>query len=296
MRIQERAVVLGFKTAWAVTGYLPQQFLDLVAGSIAIRTFKKNDKGIQRLRFNLARVINADPGSKEVADLTLKAIRSYMNYWVSMFALPKRNDDFVLSHVSVQNSEYLETALSSGLGALVAVTHSGNWDLAGAYIAKKYGGITTVAERLRPVELFDEFTKHRSKRNITILPHRGGVEHPSKVLVSEIRKGKLTGLVADRDLSSNGIEVQFFASTAKFPQGPAKIALETLSPLLPAAIWSEGHQTIIKFFPPISLESGDVKIVTQALASVFEEILREHPENWHMLQKIWLDMPSELAD
>lgn len=294
--MQERALVLGFKSAWAVTGYMPKTFLDMVAALIANRTFKKNGKGVQRLRFNLARVTNLKFESEDAAELARNAIHSYMKYWVSMFALPKRSISFIENQVSVVNSELLDNAIDNEKGVLIAVTHSGNWDLAGAYIAQNYGGITTVAERLRPVELFDEFSKHRQKKGIVILPHRGGAVPPSSVLAEQLRKGKLVGLVADRDLSRSGIEVNFFNRVAKFPQGPAKIAIETGAQLLPAAVWSENDKTIIKFYPHISTASGDLLEVTQKIADVFEEILSAHPENWHMLQKIWLDTPEELAD
>lgn len=296
MKTGERFVVLGFKTAWALAGILPQNFLDVAANKVAIRTYKKNGKGIQRLRFNLARVANLDSNSKAADDLTQEAILSYMNYWVSMFALPKRNKTFIQNNVSIENPQILEEAIAAGKGAMIAVTHSGNWDLAGAYIAQNYGGITTVAERLRPVELFDEFTKHRKDKGIVILPHRGGTVTPSTVLINELNEGKLVGLVADRDLSSHGIEINFFGHTAKYPQGPAKIVIETGSPLIPAAVWAEDSRTYIKFYPQIDCSSRDVTEITQSLAKVFEEILKAHPQNWHMLQKIWLDMPAELAD
>ena len=168
--------------------------------------------------------------------------------------------------------------------------------MAGAHIALKYNGITTVAERLRPVELFDEFSKHRRSRKIEILPHRGGAVPPSVALANDLRAGKLIGLVADRDMSHHGVEIEFFGHTAKMPLGAAKLAIENNAKLFPAAVYEESDKTIIEFYPAIDTSSKEPIEVTQKLAKTFEIILRAHPENWHMLQRIWLDMPSELED
>ena len=32
-----------------------------------------------------------------------------------------------------------------------------------------------------------------------------------------------------------------------------------------------------------------VAIMTQSMARVFQEGIAEHPEDWHMLQRLWLD-------
>jgi KDO2-lipid IV(A) lauroyltransferase len=296
MSFQERALVLGFKIAWATFGYLPQKFLYSIADLVASRTLKKDGKGARRLKFNLARVLKVDAEDPQVEAMAQKAMRSYMRYWVDLFALTKRSSEYVDSEVIMRNFEEITNALANKIGVVVAVTHSGNWDLAGAYVARKFGGLTTVAERLRPVALFDEFSKHRRSRNIEILPHRGGEITPSVKLSQVLKSGKLVGLVSDRDMSRHGIEVEFFGHQSKMPQGAAKLAIENSALLIPAAVFTENQKTIIEFYPSIDLGSADVFQVTQQIAATFEKIVAKHPENWHMLQKIWTDMPIELED
>lgn len=296
MNLQERSQVLGFKIAWSTFGYLPESLLTKFAAIAANRTFNKEGAGVNRLSFNLARVTGLDVDSEANQMLTKQTLTSYMHYWMQMFALTKKSKTHIFQSVVMHNQQIFEDAVNSKNGVVLAVTHSGNWDLAGAYVALKYGGITTVAERLRPVELFDEFCKHRRARNIKILPHRGGAVPPSVVLATELKQGKLVGLVTDRDMSHHGVQVDFFGHAAKMPVGAAKLAIENSAVLIPAGVFFEGSKTCIEFYPAVDLSSGNIEIVTQEIARVFETIIAKHPENWHMLQKIWLDMPKSIED
>lgn len=296
MNLQERTLVLGFKFAWRTFGFIPRTALRFLANSVADVIFARKGAGVCRLVFNISRVLNLSVDDKQTQIVARNAMRSYMRYWADMFAMTHRSNDYIKNQVIMRNITEFETAIKSGKGVVVSVTHSGNWDLAGAYIAMEYGGITTVAERLRPVELFDEFSKHRRSRNINILPHRGGNVPPSVALAEVLSKGKMIGLVSDRDMSHHGVEVDFFGHTSKMPLGAAKLAIENSAILIAASIYEEDTKTVIEFFPSIDTNNGDATQITQALARTFEKIVSAHPESWHMLQRIWLDMPKELAD
>jgi KDO2-lipid IV(A) lauroyltransferase len=296
MALQERSVVLGFRFAWATFGLVPKSLLHLGADLVADRATSKNGVGVRRLRFNISRVLQLSVDDSKSIEITKLAMRSYMRYWVDMFAMTRKSNSYILDNTKMVNATEIESALSAKQGVVVAVTHSGNWDLAGAFVALKFGSITTVAERLRPVELFDEFTKHRELRNLNILPHKGGKVPPSIALAEVLREGKLIGLVSDRDMSHHGTEVEFFGHKSKMPLGAAKLAIENNALLIPAAVYEDLGKTVIEFYPSLDLKSGDEQLVTQSLAKVFETIISTHPENWHMLQRIWLDMPKSLED
>ena len=135
-----------------------------------------------------------------------------------------------------------------------------------------------------------------------VVPTTGG-PHPFGVMAQRLRAGKLVCIVADRDLSDTGVEVDFFGEKALFPAGPAALAVQTGAALMPVACWFVGetewgahiHDEI-----PVPAE-GDrkqkVAAMTQALARVFEQAISEHPEDWHMLQKVFVsDLdPERLA-
>ena len=103
---------------------------------------------------------------------------------------------------------------------------------------------------------------------------------------------KLVCLMAERDLSRTGVQVDFFGEPTRMPAGPAKLAITTGAALLPVHCWYD-DDCRVEFYPPVDCTSGDVGVVTQALADVFARNIAEHPADWHMLQPQWL---ADLSD
>jgi len=104
-------------------------------------------------------------------------------------------------------------------------------------------------------------------------------------------------LLADRDLSARGVEVKFFGRTTKMPPGPAILALRTGAPLFVVTCWFEPDRPVGSMSHPIELADksgsfGDrVRRLTQLVATEFERGIREHPTDWHMLGKMFIDEP-----
>jgi KDO2-lipid IV(A) lauroyltransferase len=104
----------------------------------------------------------------------------------------------------------------------------------------------------------------------------------------------LIALVADRDLSKNGVDVNFFGHPARMPAGPAVLSIQTGAPLITAFVRYLEFGIEITFEPAIQVPSdgttnSKVATMIQESASRLEAHLREHPTDWHMLQRIWID-------
>jgi KDO2-lipid IV(A) lauroyltransferase len=108
-----------------------------------------------------------------------------------------------------------------------------------------------------------------------------------------LKSGGLVALLGDRDISGRGIAVDFFGEEAGFPAGPATLALLTGAPLYPVTMHFEGPIAVgvvhDRVEIPESLPKGErVAHMTQQIARAFEIGIAEHPEDWHMMQKVWL--------
>ena len=57
---------------------------------------------------------------------------------------------------------------------VVFLGHLGNWDLAGAWGTDDLAPVVTVAERLKPEEVYAEFLAFRESLGMPILPLTGG--------------------------------------------------------------------------------------------------------------------------
>ena len=281
-----------FKTAWAVPRFMPELLQRGLYWGIASIGWFLRTPGVKRLQFNLSRVSGSNYWSFQSVSLTWRAVHSYFKYWQQLFAMQTKDESYVLQNALTENREVLDVALLSKRGALIVATHSGNWDLAGAWLGVTYKNVVTVAERLEPIELFDMFVNARKRFNLKIYPHTSN-DSIIEILQNELSQNNIVGLVADRTLSKRGIPVKLFGYECKLPAGPYAIAQLNDLDIIPGAIWFDGKKTRMLLFTPIESSGKSAEDVMQEVACAFEEIISLHPENWHMFQQVWPDHPKK---
>ncbi|MFH8290476.1 phosphatidylinositol mannoside acyltransferase [Streptomyces sp. NPDC018059] len=280
-----------YGAGWSTVKKLPEPVAERFGRTIADAAWKRRGKGVLRLESNLARVV-PDAGPERLAELSRAGMRSYLRYWMESFRLPSWSRARIKDGVDVKDLHHLTDGLAVGKGVVIALPHLANWDLAGAWVTTKLETpFTTVAERLKPETLYDRFVAYRESLGMEVLPHTGGSAFGT--LARRLRAGGLVCLVADRDLSSSGVEVKFFGDTARMPAGPAMLAQQTGALLLPVTLWYDGPVMKGRVHPPVDVpETGTraekTSVMTQALADAFATGIADHPEDWHMLQRLWL--------
>ena len=274
---------------WRIVRWLPEKSAYKLFNKAADVLVKRNGKSVQRLRSNLSRT---QPGitSLDLDLLVIDAMRSYMRYWCDTFRFPDWSSQRVTETVSVTNEHLLMEAIAAKTGVIVALPHAGNWDHAGAYFCAKGVPLVTVAERLKPEKLFLKFLSYRESMGMEVLPLDGRV---LETLADRLRAGALVALVADRDLSRSGIEVEFFGAPARMPAGPALLAIRTQAPLITAFVSYTDGGVHIDFksvmLPSSGSEREMVQEIVQMTAVHFEDGISQQPKDWHMLQRIWTD-------
>jgi len=277
----------GYATGWLMVRAMPE-VLARNAFDAGAR-YAARGGGPEQLRKNLARVIGTMPA--DVPDALIRAsVASYARYWREAFRLPTMNQAALaerLDRVFI-GAEKFDDALVGGRGAVMALPHSGNWDMAGVWLAQKYGTFTTVAERLKPESLYDRFIAYRESLGFEVLPLTGGQRPPMEVLAERLEANRFVCLMADRDLTRSGVQVDFFGEPTRLPAGPARLALETGAPLHPAHVYYDGDDCVVQIDDALDTSSGDVGVITQALADRFAVKIAAHPQDWHMLQPQWL--------
>ena len=274
---------------WRIVRWLPESTAYKLAYRVSDFLVKRNGKSVQRLRSNLLRT---QPGitALDLDLLLIEAMRSYMRYWCDTFRLPDWSDERIFQTVTVTNEHLLTDAIAAKTGVIVAVPHAGNWDHAGAYFCAKGIRLVTVAERLKPEKLFLKFLAYRQAMGMEVLPLDGRV---LTTLQDRLNEGALVALVSDRDLSRSGIEIEFFGGKARMPAGPALLALRTKAPLITAFVSYTDNGVHIEFrnviLPSLGDESSKVQESVQITAQYFQDGISENPQDWHMLQRIWVD-------
>ena len=281
---------------WSAVKTLPEPAARALGRTVADAAWRRRGKGVQRLEANLARVVpGADAG--RLRELSRAGMRSYLRYWMESFRLPAWSKDRIRGGFDPLDVHYLTDGLAAGRGVILALPHMGNYDLAGAWVTTKLDTpFTTVAERLKPETLYDRFVAYRESLGMEVLPHTGAAAFGT--LARRLRAGGLVCLVADRDLSRSGVEVDFFGEPTRMPAGPAMLAQQTGALLLPVTLWYDASPVMQgRVHPPVEVPAdGDrvsrTRVMTQALADAYASGIAEHPQDWHMLQRLWLaDLP-----
>jgi len=287
-----------FLVAWRLVRLLPEPLARSVFETSAGLVARAGSGGVAQLRRNLARVVAADTGPDELDALARAAMRSYGRYWMETFRLPSMDVGATLARTHTEGDAHLDVALAAGKGAILALPHSGNWDVAGLWLVRRGQPFATVAERLQPESLFDRFVAYRQSLGMEVLPLTGGDAPPAEILGERLRAGGVVCLVAERDLSRSGVEVDFFGERTRMPAGPAVLAATTGATLLPVHLYYEGDGWGQWMGAPIPIPTEGrlrdrVAAATQRLADVFADRIAQHPQDWHMLQRLWLaDLPD----
>ncbi|RRQ85587.1 phosphatidylinositol mannoside acyltransferase [Streptomyces griseofuscus] len=292
MSVSDRLSDALYGAGWSTVKKLPEPAAARLGRAVADLAWKKRGKGVLRLEANYARVV---PGAspERLAELSRKGMRSYLRYWMESFRLPAWSPERIRTGFDPKDIHHLTEGLDAGKGVILALPHLANWDLAGAWVTTELRTpFTTVAERLKPETLYDRFVAYREGLGMEVLPHSGGSAFGT--LARRLRDGGLVCLVADRDLSASGVEVDFFGEKARMPAGPALLAQHTGALLLPVTLWYDDSPVMRgQVHPPIEVPGSGTRaekasVMTQALADAFATGIAEHPEDWHMLQRLWL--------
>ncbi|MET0700812.1 MAG: phosphatidylinositol mannoside acyltransferase [Mycobacterium sp.] len=282
----------GYAAGWQVVRALPE-----VAARNAFDAgaqFAARNGGPAQLRKNLARVVGVAPA--DVPDSLIRdSLASYARYWREAFRLPSMDMDKLAVRIEpcLLGSNHIDDALAAGRGVVLALPHSGNWDMAGVWVVQHYGTFTTVAERLKPESLYQRFIDYRETLGFEMLPLTGGDRPAFSVLAERLRDNRIICLMAERDLTRKGVEVDFFGELTRMPAGAAKLALETGAALLPVHCYNTPDSWVFDVSGPLDTSSGDVQAVTQAMADSFAAGIAAHPADWHMMQPQWV---ADLSD
>ena len=286
----ETIVYWGYNLAWKIIRWIPEDKAYSLADRFADFFYARNGKGVNRLRTNYQRV-RPELDKAQLEFLVNAGMRSYLRYWCDTFRFPAWSKERLLSTTVCENENFLRDPIADKRGCIVALPHAGNWDHAGAYFCATGIPLTTVAEHLKPEKLFRKFLEYRTAIGMEVLDLDS---RSIAVLSQRLRSGKLVALVADRDLSKNGIPVNFFGTGGQMPAGPALLAIQTGADLITAFVKYEEVGIRIIFGEAIAVPAtGSVQekaaLMTQVIADRFAEQLAVHTVDWHMLQRIWRD-------
>jgi phosphatidylinositol dimannoside acyltransferase len=238
---------------------------------------------------NQAQVLGREVADPLVQASTREAFALYAQYWFDTFHVLGWSDERVLESFRFEGAEHVEKGLADGKGVIIALPHTGNWDVGGRAMGLRVARVVAVAEHLKPDRLFELFLEHRRQLGIDIIDLAS--DHVGRQLTQKLEQNRVVALVADRDLSGGGVEVEMFGRTRRMPAGPALLALSAGAPLISGPTYTT-RDGWVEVLTPVTIEptgrrKDDIVALTRALAAAFEQAIAAAPPDWHLFQPGW---------
>jgi KDO2-lipid IV(A) lauroyltransferase len=288
--IPRRSAYYAYRAGAEIARRIPEPLGAPLARSVAQAAPTFLARRRHQVERNLRRVYGPNFGGRALRRAVSATFESYGRYFYELFRLADEPPERIEANFRCVGLEHITAAVADGRGAVLALPHLGNWDMAGAWLALQGFAVTVVAEPLEPSELFEWFVETRARLGMRVvaLSPSAGTE-----VLRALRNNEVVCLLCDRDLTGDGVEVEFFGERTTLPGGPAMLALRSGAPLLPVGCYfrPDGyHETHI--LAPLPAERDgrirqDLTRVTQALAQQFEDLIRVEPTHWHLLQPNW---------
>ncbi len=297
-RVAGRAVLAAFQAGTAIASNLPPSWGLRGAAALGRAAARFTPDRRVMVERNLTRALGPLP-APELRRLTDATFESYARYYFDSFRLTSLSRDAVEAGISVTGWEHVEEALAHDpVAPVLALPHLGGWEWAAFWVTMVKGHrLAAVAEELSPPELFEWFLSFRRAIGLNIIPL--GPDAANQV-VESLASGEIVCLLCDRDLHGGGVPVTFLGEDTTLPAGPAVMALKGGARVLPTAVYFDGDRLRGVVRPPVTIERTpgatsirpDVPRFMQALAHELEALIREAPEQWHLMQPNW---PSDYA-
>ena len=240
---------------------------------------------------NQAQVLGLPVDAPLVRAATREAFRLYARYWYDTFRLRALPREEMLRRTDFEGAEHFAEALEGGMGCIAVIPHMGNWDLAGHWLAVNGFKIAAVAEVLKPARLAELFVRHREELGIRVIPLAEGA-HVGQQLAGLLADNWLVALVADRDLSGRGVEVEMFGAARRVPAGPGLLSVTSGAPVVVCSAYTADDGWFVRIEPPLEVERtgdtrADVRALSRAMAAAFERAIAARPPDWHLFQPAW---------
>lgn len=240
---------------------------------------------------NQAQVLGRPVDDPLVRASAKEAFQLYARYWFDAFHVVDWSDERIRREFVFEGMEHIEAARTAGTGVICVAPHMGNWDAAAKAMAAHGHPVVAVAERLRPPALFDLFVRHRRELGMKTIGLTEGGQVRQR-LAAALAENNIVALVADRDLTGRGVEVEMFGRTRRVPAGPGLLSIDSGAPILLCDVYQrpEGWRCVIHPLPEPERTGDrrtDVTAIAQAMAAGFEEAISAAPPDWHLFQPAW---------
>ena len=311
-RISDRvvaAIVIGSMELIRRMPDAPLWWLGNVAGNVEYRVTRSRRDQARR---NLRQVVGwlaannmgderyhraaSDPRALEA--IVRSAFRHHAHYYIELARAPRFDFAYLQAHMVIDNPAEVDAALAERKALLLVGLHFGTIELPGFLALQRIGQVVAPMESLRNERIQAYMKRTRGVIGVRILT----IEEAGPELLAVLRRNEPIGIIADRDLTGSGLEVELFGARTKIPAGPALLSSETGAPIYVSGVRRVGPGRYRGVLWPVPTPTGTSRrersrSMVRDEARLFERIIADAPEQWlAVFHPIWPDLDRAAAD
>ncbi len=268
---------------------LPLRFLYWIALRLAdLAYFVTFIPGREAVRANLREVL-PEATRQRITYETRWIFRNFGKYLVEFFSFRRFDKHFFNKHLDIRGREHIDRALALGRGCLIVSGHMSNWELGAAGMCHAGYAVSSVVAMHRASIVNRLFMREREAVGVKVID----TESAGMGVMHAMKRNEVVCILGDRDVTGQGVEVEFFGKPVRFPQGPARLALATGAALVPGFVERRTNDSFtIHFGPALAMpEEGTreekVGAIMRAYARALETRVRWRPEEWGVFYRVW---------
>jgi Kdo2-lipid IVA lauroyltransferase/acyltransferase len=235
---------------------------------------------------------NAFPEYSEskIKKIAFGSYRSFSIALVEILYMPFITKDEMKKMVQCDNSDLIIERFKERNGVILLSAHYGNWEYVAASVSLQVGiPFKVVIKPQRNPFVTKWLNKARTKWENELVSLGISIRQ----IYKELKEKNIVAMVADQRGPAEGIRVNFFGRKVSIYPGPAIMSLKTNAPLiyginvrLPDYKYKTHLYEINKNDLPEDEEEKIIEL-SQRHASHLEKVIRENPEQWLWMHKLW---------
>ena len=256
---------------------------------------KRTHTGVTRLK----EVMGEQCSERECRRIVWHAWRNLFFNVVEIMRLSRMTPARIAQLAVAEDDAGVLTHVRTGRGAIIAVPHMGNWDLAGV-AAQSYGVPILFMARRQKNPLTDAYLNQmRSSTGVeTIMNDSSAI----RLAMRRLGAGKVLAMLPDVRAKRRALDIAFLGGRPNLGRGMAVFARDANVPIFPCYVWREGwtrHHfcSLPPVWPDLAADpDAEDRRITQEIMARLETAIRAHPDQYFWFNKRWvldpLDKPA----
>jgi len=237
-------------------------------------------------------LINAFPeySKSKIKEIAFDSYRSFSIALIEILYMPFITKDEMEKMVQCDNSDLIIERFNERNGVILLSAHYGNWEYVAASVSLQVQiPFKVVIKPQRNPFVTKWLNKVRTnwKNEVVSL----GIS--IRQIYKELKEKNIVAMVADQRGPAEGIRVNFFGRKVSIYPGPAIMSLKTNAPIIyginvrqPDYKYKTHLFEVDKSNLPEDEEEKIIEL-SQRHASYLEKVIRENPEQWLWMHKLW---------